>query len=231
MHDIEPPGIDPTIICHARVVPGLAYKPVTGSPDPVNSGAFFINHSRFTGSMKERIDSDDLCTLLGGDFDFETDQCTFKIPAEHDKASIIDQTTFVFFVMQIVIGCATTVFAVYYNPISIPVEWWVQYIAMAISTFIAFLMYWIKTKQIRESVLRTAVSLVTIMLFSTAFGCLLRWDLLAYITLEAFSAEPATATISGIIVAALLSYVITPPEERFEGSKGKGSAGTFPLYG
>ncbi len=181
--------------------------------------------------MKEKIDADDLCTLLGGDFDFETKQCTFTMPGEHDKPTIFDRTTLVFFILQVIIGCATTVFAVYYNPIAVPASWWVQYIVLAVSFAIALAMYWIKTTDINEATARALLSMVTIAAFSIAMGCLIHWDILAYASLESFAGEPVTATVTGIIVAALLSFVITTPEERTEASKGKRAAATFPFYG
>src|SRR5512137_566382 len=127
--------------------------------------------------MKEKIDADDLCTMLGGEFDFDTKQCTFTMRGNDDKPSITDSTTFIFFVLQIIIGCATTVFAVYYNPIVVPSTWEVQYAVLAIAFVIAFAMYWIKTTSVSEAAGRSVVSLVTILLFSTMLGCLIHWDI------------------------------------------------------
>jgi hypothetical protein len=180
--------------------------------------------------MKEKLDADDLCTLLGGEFDFESSQCTFFVPGGHEKATIFNRTAFLFFILQLVIGCSTTVFAVYYNPIVIPMAWWTQYLVLAISFAIAFTMYWIKANNVAEAMTRSLISLVTIVLFATAIGCLIHWDLLVYASIVAFAGEPVTASISGIIVAALISFVISPPEEQKESSKKRKSAGTFPLY-
>ena len=179
---------------------------------------------------ESKIDADDLCTMIGGEFDFESNQCSFTMPGEHERPSIRDSTTFLFFVLQVIIGCATTIFAVYYNPISIPAEWWTQYIVLFIAAAIAFVMYWIKTNAAGEAIARAAASTAIILAFSTALGCLLQWDILAYSTPVLFATEPVTATISGVIVAALISFVISPPEERKESSKAKQSAGMFPLY-
>lgn len=160
-------------------------------------------------------DAQDTCNLLGGNYDYDDGTCDLPVSFPTETPSVTSKPTFiVFFVLQVVVGAATTIIAVWYSPTDLPPIWWTSYVTLGFVYFGTVFIYYYKFINWKEAFLRATLSLVAVAVTSVVTGWIYYWDITLYWGLAGFAGLPIAATIPGIVIASLLSIVLVEIEKR-----------------
>ena len=160
------------------------------------------------------IEGDNVCKALGGDYSYDTQSCSIGMKNPDVPPQTLDSPgVAAFFVLQAVVSCISTLINVMYNQITLFPNWWTSFIVLGISMILSYAMYWFKTADVAEAVGRTLLSTGIIFVISLFLWWIINWDVTVGITIVEIARDPVNATMQGVPISALISYVLAPPSE------------------
>ncbi len=118
--------------------------------------------------------------------------------------------------LQVGIGCATTVLSTYFGVTLLPTPFWVVYMLFGIVFAIATAMTWFKHGNWKEAIARAAISAISILCISLIIGTIYYWDAFRYLDVVAFSGEPMASVVISMPITALLSIILVDPSKRMD---------------
>lgn len=161
-----------------------------------------------------KIEGDNVCKALGGDYAYDTQSCTINMNNPDAPPQTLNTPgVAAFFILQAVVSCISTLINVMYNQITIFPHWWTAYIILGISMLFSYAMYWFKTADISEAIGRTLLSTAVIFVMSLFMWWIINWDMTMSMTIIEIAQDPVNATMQGVPIAALISYVLASPSE------------------
>ena len=160
------------------------------------------------------IEGDNVCEAFGGDYNYDTQSCTIGMSNPDAPPQTLEAPgVAAFFILQAVVSCISTLLNTFYNQITIFPNWWGSLIVLGISMVISGVMYWFKTADVAEAVGRTLLSAGVIFIVSLFLLWIINWDITIYMTIDTIARDPVVATMQGVPISALISYVLAPPSE------------------
>jgi hypothetical protein len=160
------------------------------------------------------IEGDNVCKALGGDYDYGEQSCSFNMANPDAPPQTLDTPSVAaFFILQAVVSCISTLINVMYNQITVFPHWWTSFIILGISMVFSYAMYWFKTADVGEAVGRTLLSTGVIFIISLFMWWIINWDVTVGLTIVEIAEDPVNATMQGVPISAVISYVLAPPSE------------------
>lgn len=166
------------------------------------------------------VSSSELCDVLGGRFRPLDNTCQFlEEPSNFDR-SVSEPKFAVYYVLQIFIGIALTMFGTFFGVTIVPPFWYVNLIFLIIGSIAFIFSDWYREGELIESMIRFAfifsVFVITSILIATfvEFGTVL--NATYWIPRKYFINVPVIATILSLFASALLNVFLLPKMEIME---------------
>ena len=166
-----------------------------------------------------KTDPSKKCTGLGGAFDAESGNCTIDLTKD-DHGSVSSKGMLPFFVLQIAVAIGTSILSTYYGYSVYPPNNEATYVITAIMVFLSTIMIWYKVGEWKETMLRTAIAVLTIGGMSWIIGSFFYWDAAAFLDVTMFTNGPVMSVMYGLPIFAFLSFLLVDPQQRQSATSG-----------